>query len=178
MERFQHIVRFGLQGHGHWEYFQLSNSMSNPEKPVVVHQVGGSVSPLKNPDKGTGKNPGFMTLDLDAETLLPLRRSSHYFDLEEANSEGMPTWVSHAYHDTFNLSDLSPSSIIDLASRIKTDMELASLWEWNSLCYAKERPTSVRQIYYFCQMTTSEDHELNECLESDGETRSALSANQ
>jgi hypothetical protein len=44
MERFQSVVRFGMVGHTHAETFQLSNSMTNPEKPVYVTSVGGSVT--------------------------------------------------------------------------------------------------------------------------------------
>ena len=70
MERYQHIVRFGMQGHVHMEYFSIFNSMTSPDKQVMTHNVAGSLTPLYS----TGTNPTFMTLDLDAETLLPVNK--------------------------------------------------------------------------------------------------------
>ena len=84
MDRFQHVVRFGIQGHTHDEFFQLSNSMTNPDKPVLMHHVGSSLTPVA----GAGKNPSFNTVDIDVETLLPLEITGHYFDLVKANADG------------------------------------------------------------------------------------------
>lgn len=120
MERYQHIVRFGLYGHIHTEFFVLSNSMTSPDKPVMVHSVVGSVVPVIEE-----RNPGFMTLDLDAQTLLPIDKHSYYFELDKANDEGSPTWQNFSYRETYDLADLSPSSMKDLANRIKTDQDLA-----------------------------------------------------
>ena len=60
MERFQNIIRFDLVGHTHKETFQLNNSMTNPEKPVVVTTVCGSVTTVGN------LNPSFKVIDFDA----------------------------------------------------------------------------------------------------------------
>ena len=46
MERFQHVVRFGLQGHEHREFFAITNSMTTPGKPIMVHSVGSALTPL------------------------------------------------------------------------------------------------------------------------------------
>ena len=126
MERFQHIVRFGMQGHEHREFFAISNSMTTPGKPLVVHSVAGSLTPM-----GQNRNPSFMTLDIDAKTLLPVNKNTVYFDLEKANTEGTPTWMSNDYIKTWNLADLSPNSMMDFANRIKNDKNLAAQWEWN-----------------------------------------------
>ena len=120
MERYQHVVRFGLQGHVHTEFFVVSNSMSTPSNPVMVHSVAGSLAPIYK------RNPSFMTLDLDSETLLPINKGSHYFNLTQANAEGTPTWMSHDYLEFFNLTDLSPTSMMNLALRVKNDKEFAS----------------------------------------------------
>ena len=100
MERFQHIVRFGVHGHAHVEMFNISNSMTNPDKPLVYHMVGGSVTPIGG--NHNGKNPQLKTFDIDVETLLPLDISSYYYDIEKANADGEPTWLlGHSYRDTF-----------------------------------------------------------------------------
>ena len=72
-----------------------------------------------------------MTLDLDSETLLPINKHTYYFDLDKANSDGTPTWMHHDYLQTFNLTDLSPQSMLDLAIRIKNDKDMTSQWEWS-----------------------------------------------
>ena len=72
-----------------------------------------------------------MTLDIDAKTLLPVNKNTVYFDLEKANTEGTPTWMSNDYIKTWNLADLSPNSMMDFANRIKNDQNLAAQWEWN-----------------------------------------------
>ena len=86
MERFQNVVRFGLAGHTHEETYQLSNSMTNPEKPILVTSVGGSATTYNF------NNPSFMVIDLDAKTLLPINMKTFYIDVEEANRDGQPTW--------------------------------------------------------------------------------------
>lgn len=83
-----------------------------------------------------------MTLDLDAETLLPVNKNTIYFDLEKANTEGKPTWVSNDYLKTWSLTDLSPNSMMDFANRIKTDKDLASQWEWNIIGRAHQQPST------------------------------------
>ena len=93
----------------------------------MTHSVAGSLTPLYS----TGTNPTFMTLDLDAETMLPVNKSTHWFDLEQANVDGKITWQSRDYLSTWKMDDLSPASFMDLANRIKVDETLASAWEWN-----------------------------------------------
>ena len=98
--------------------------MSTPSTPIMVSVVAGSLVPFP------GRNPSFMTHDLDIETLLPLNIYSHWFDLEKANTEGDPTWVSHDYVDFFKLKDVSPSSMLSLALRTRDDNDFASQFKW------------------------------------------------
>ena len=82
MERFQNVIRFAAVGHTHKETYQIANSMTNPEKPVVVATVGGSVTTYDY------NNPSFMVLDLDLATMLPTNMHSYYIDVEVANKAG------------------------------------------------------------------------------------------
>jgi len=50
--------------------------MTNPEKPVVVTTVGGSVTTYDF------MNPSFMVLDLDAKTMLPINMHTYYIDVD------------------------------------------------------------------------------------------------
>ena len=126
-ERFQHIIRFRLAGHSHQESYQVINSMTNPEKPIMLATVGGIVT-----INGGYKHPSFMVVDLDAKTLLPVNMYTYYTNLDEANETGTPVWrVLHDYLKEYSLSDMSPASMRDLAIRILTNQELALKFENN-----------------------------------------------
>ena len=166
MDRYQHIVRFTLSGHVHTEYFEVVNSMSTPSTPIMMSVVAGSLVPV------FGGNPSFMTHDLDVETLLPLNMYSHWFDLEKANTEGEPVWVYHDYVNFFNLTDVSPDSMLSLAKRTKEDKDFASQFKWLEKRQAKDLKvlSDDEQLELFCTLASSEHHEKNECLSSKGET--------
>lgn len=68
--------------------FEITNSMTDTTKPIMLHIQPGSVTPRAS----SAKNPSYMTLDLDAKTLLPINMDTVYFDLEASNSSGTPTW--------------------------------------------------------------------------------------
>lgn len=121
VERFQHVIRFGFVGHTHNETYQVHNSMTNPEKPVMVTSVGGSVTTYDF------NNPSFMVIDMDAQTLLPTNMATWYINVDEANKEGTPTWRQlHDYRESYELADLSPHAMKDLGVRILTNRELAT----------------------------------------------------
>ena len=72
----------GIVGHSHRESYETHNSMTNPEKPIMFTTVSGSATNMGF------KNPSFMLIDLDAETMLPVNMHSYYMDLDEANETG------------------------------------------------------------------------------------------
>ena len=120
MDRFQSVVRFGLTGHTHTEYYQTHNSMTDSTKAVSVNSVGGSATTYGN------MNPSFMVLDFDAEYMVPLNMHTYYIDVDEANESGSPDWKElHDYLETYSMADLSPSSFKDLNLRMFTDADLA-----------------------------------------------------
>lgn len=100
--------------------------MSNLGKPILVSKVGGSVTTYNN------INPSWGVMKLDAETMLPLNIYTYYLDVTEANATGEAKWeLLHDMLETYDMKDLSPSSYLDLAERMRTDMELSRLFEWN-----------------------------------------------
>ena len=126
MERFQNVVRFNMVGHTHKESFNLSNSMTHPDKPVVVTAVGGSVTSIGF------LNPSFRVIDFDAQTMLPVNMFTYYIDIDEANAKGTPDWrLLHDYLETYEMADLRPSNFRDLANRIKNDEDLNALFVAN-----------------------------------------------
>lgn len=165
MERFQNVIRFGIVGHTHEESYQLNNSMTNPEKPVMVTSVGGSVTTYDF------MNPTFMVIDFDAKTMLPVNMHTYYIDVEDANQAGSPNWkVLHDYIDTYSMKDMSPSSFKDLAVRIFTNKELATQFQYNKRRQNPNAPLKVDQLAIYCDLVTSEMHEANECTKTGGLT--------
>lgn len=96
LERYQNVVRFGMMGHTHRETFQVVKSMTNTDTPVMVHQIGGSVTTYSN------LNPSFSIIRFDSEFMVPLNIETYYMDLEEANASGTPKWeLLHDMLDTY-----------------------------------------------------------------------------
>ena len=163
MERFQNVIRFGLTGHTHLESYQVNSSMTNPEKPVVVTSVGGSVTTYDF------MNPTFMVIDFDSKTMLPVNMHTYYIDVDAANKTGKPSWEElHDYRDTYKMKDLSPSSFKDLAVRIFTDKDLATQFQFNKRRQNPNAPLKVDQLAIYCDLVTSEMHQLNECNKTGG----------
>ena len=108
MERFYHIIRFGLFGHTHNEDYQLSMSFTHPDRAVGLSSIGGSVTTYE------GRNPSFAVVEFDAQTMLPINMKTYYFDLEKANASDFdsPGWTFlHDWKETYLLVDMSPASM-------------------------------------------------------------------
>ena len=163
IERFQNVVRFGLAGHTHFKNFEVTQSISNPGKPVMFTNVAPSVTPWRF------VQPSFQVITLDAEMMLPLNIETYYMDIAKANAEGEPTWeVLDDYVNTFDMADMSPSSLKDLATKMLTDSDLAKTWVYNSGRWGEPKPTTVDQVEIYCNLASSEMWERNECVLSGG----------
>ena len=96
-------------GHTHIDLFKAAMSYSQPEAPVGVLGVCGSVTSWSG-------NPSFCVYEVDQETLLPLTRYTYAFDMATANANGVINWVKYTdYINDYGLWDLSPSSMLGLA---------------------------------------------------------------
>lgn len=127
--------------------------MTNPEKPVVVTSVAGSVTTYDF------MNPSFMVIDIDAKTMLPVNFHTYYIDIDEANTSGKPDWRElHDYRESYEMADLSPSSFKDLALRIFTDKDLATVFEHHKRRDNKNAKYNVDQLKMYCDLVTSEQH--------------------
>ena len=137
--------------------------MTNPEKPVLMTTVGGSMTTYNF------NNPNFMVLDLDAATMVPTNMHTFYIDVKEANAMGAPDWRElHDYKESYSMPDLSPSSFKDLAVRIFTDKELATEFQANEHRRNPYASQEVNQLHIYCQLVTSEAHENHECNQTGG----------
>lgn len=163
MERYQNVIRFGLQGHTHSETFQVARSMTNVGKPVMVHSIGGSVTTY------TYLNPSFAVIQFDAKTMVPLNMFTYSMDLFDANETGVPKWeLLHDMLDTYDMPDLRPSHFLDLADRIWHDQDLANTYMWNESRQAGDEPTDVDRLELYCNLSSSEMHEQHYCNKNDG----------
>jgi len=108
IERYQHIIRFGMHGHVHREFYGVHRSFSSP-KPIGVNYWTGAVSTFSS------NNPSFRVFEVDAETMVPLKTHTYTFDVSEVN----PVWKhDHEYTEYYDMKDLSPSSFDDLSARM------------------------------------------------------------
>ena len=89
-------------------------------------------------------------------------------DIAKANANDNPTWeILDDYIEDYNLIDLSPNSMQDLAIRLKNDNELAKKFYVNQ--FRGGQPLGeIDQLDLYCQVSTSEMHAYNECYQSNG----------
>jgi hypothetical protein len=73
-------------GHTHSDMFSLFYSYSNPEQPIGVMTVCGSITTWNS------NNPSFCEITLDAETLLPINRSTQSISLADSNTKKEMVW--------------------------------------------------------------------------------------
>lgn len=127
MERYQHIVRNSLNGHTHDQFYQVTMSMTHPDKSIGTVQIGPSVTTY------TDENPGYAILDVDAKTMLPINYRIFAMDLAEANSSGTPVWKEVVnYTEDYGLgTGVSPASLLDLSLRFAQDQDLYWQYEWD-----------------------------------------------
>ena len=64
--------------------------------------------------------------------MLPIKSHTYKLDLQNSNSTSALGWqYSHELTSLYNMSDLSPTSFVQLAERIRNDENLAMLY-WNT----------------------------------------------
>ena len=101
----------------------MIRSSTNPEKNIGLNQIGPSVTTY------TEKNPGYAVLEIDQETMLPTNVLIYALDIEKANASGVADWeLVVDYVNDYQMTEMSPNGLYDLASRFRTDMDLLSLF--------------------------------------------------
>ena len=57
--------------------------------------------------------------------MVPVELETHFLNLTRANAEDNPIWeLHHKYTEEFNMTDLSPNSIMKYAQRALTDADV------------------------------------------------------
>lgn len=162
MERYQHIVRFSSFGHSHDENFYITRAFNSSEA-IGVNLISGSGT------SGGNRNPAFTVIDWDKEYMVPVNIHTYFMNLTEANAapNSAPVWrVLHDFKDEYQLKDLSPASMQELANRMYNDVDLAAQFEWNSNrrggAGAVKPSAKLHDQDYLC-MQTSETFERKDC---------------
>lgn len=119
VERYQHIVRFGVFSHTHMEQFQVMRSIYKGQ-PMGTSFIIGSTTTFQ------GKPPSFDIMYLDPDTMLPVDLETWAFDLDAANANDTLEWKLKIDHrKDYQLEDFSPASLMNLSERILKDEQSA-----------------------------------------------------
>lgn len=119
MDRYQTVVRFGVQGHIHKEQWQVQRSTVD-KKPIGMNFIVGSATSYQD------KPPSFNVVYLHPENLLPVEYETWALDLDYTNQHDQPKWeLKYNYKDTYDLPDLSPESFHKYALNMLDNESLA-----------------------------------------------------
>ena len=165
-DRYQHVIRLNLFGHTHIEEFSVIRSIED-KKPIGVIHISPSFTPHIN------VNPSFRVVTLDSKTKLPLKIETYRMDLEKANRNDTYAKFDllHEFAQEYNLTDLSPASALQLASKINDDESTAIQYKANK--HARGKGTdqilaskwdeSCRRIE-FCHVSNSVWSDTRDCV--------------
>jgi len=164
-ERYQHVIRFGFYGHEHDEWMQLYPSIRNPHEFIGMAYLVGSTTTYLN------RNPNFSVVDLDQQYMVPINIHTHFFNISKAHDDpSSPQWeYLHDYRLTYNLTDMSPSSIYQgLALKVRDNEKAAILYQnyqgGSSPYKSVKRCRWYCRLDLFCQITAGEAVDYNVCL--------------
>jgi hypothetical protein len=151
-------------GHTHDQYFSLYQSSTNPEKTIGVTQIGPSGT------TETWKNPAYGLIDIDAETLLPINYRIIGFDLDQANADGAPEWITFVdYARDYLQGGISTESLYNFAYQLTQDEDLFWQNTWDNARRAGEKEVGTTEEWLqwsqgqFCSIISSNDRDLELC---------------
>ena len=156
IERFQHIVRTSLFGYSHKTEISIVQALfSENIDNINLILNAGSLSPFG------GKNPTFSVIEFDAEYLVPLNLQTYWLNLTEANRVNNPDWqMITNFTKDYNLTDLSPESVMAFAKKIRTNETLSRLYLWNQDSrFASAMPVTCDEdcrYNLYCEITSTD----------------------
>lgn len=111
--RYESIIAGVFYGHTHKDHFQMFFDPEDPQRPTKVGFVAQSQTPYEK------MNPGYKVYIIDGgrenATYTVLDHENWYFDLDQANTDGAPTFeVLYSAKEEYGMADLSPQSHLDL----------------------------------------------------------------
>lgn len=168
MERYQHVVRFGLFGHTHDESIsvvksvQSANGNGTAPQNIGINFIAGSLTSY------TDKNPSFTVVEIDEEYMVPVNFKTYYYSIDRANAENKITWeLLHDFTSSYNLTDLRPDQLAVLADRVRNDEQFAIQYDWNKYRQApgqrRDHCDDECRLSIFCDMTSTEYFQYQIC---------------
>ena len=126
-ERFQHIIRFQSFSHLHHEFYYVDKAIGT-DKASGWGMVHGSTTTF------IGHNPMFYVIEWDEETMVPVNIHTYTTNLTAANlnltPNGEPEWYElHDYINYYNITDISPASMMDLSNQFYENITMAQKYE-------------------------------------------------
>lgn len=112
LNRFSHIISFGIYSHVHMHELQVMRDLLTKEA-TGINFIVSSATPYQ------AKPPSFDVLYLDPDTMRPVEYEIYAFDMEQANKNNETKWFKYFDYKTgYNMTDLRPQNFFDLAQRI------------------------------------------------------------
>lgn len=160
IDRYEHIIRGQFYGHTHGDEIQLNRGVFSGE-PTGVMFMPGAITTYTN------VNPQFRLVEADPSTFLLTNYYQYRLDLAEANKLNSAVW-KFAYDPltAYNMTDLSPQSIFDMANRLLNDEALAVAYKVNVKTGGPRSPTSCdaecRKSVH-CDVAWGVDQDIYKC---------------
>ncbi|KAK2157187.1 hypothetical protein LSH36_196g05044 [Paralvinella palmiformis] len=157
--------------HHHTDSFRVH--YEDDGTPVTSLFLAPSVTPWETtlPDVmgGLGNNPGIRLIQYDRDSGRVLDIHQYYLNLTKANLDSTDQWLLE-YNATsyFGVPDMSPSSLHDLAEKMKDDDQLFSkYYKANGVLYdPDERWVEEMRIVHYCAAVNMAYDRYDECIRS------------
>ena len=166
LDRFQHIIRFGMYSHIHQEQYQVLRDMVQ-KVPIGMNFIVGSATTF------TAKRQSFNVVYVDPVTMLPVEFLTYAFDLDYANKYDEPKWyLEFNYTRDYEMPDLSPKSFFEHSEQIYYNETIARQYRnQRNINSPVTHPESVcnedcRRVMY-CQTVSNDYDESQYCLDKD-----------
>lgn len=98
--------------------------------------------------------------------MLPINFLIYGLDIEKANLSGIAEWeLMIDYVKDYQMTEMSPNGLYDLASRFMTDKDLLRDFNWGRHRFYGSKPFRVGDgLKEFCKFTTTSSYEFDDCF--------------
>jgi sphingomyelin phosphodiesterase len=150
-----------LYGHHHCDYFQAYSDPENHDIATGVAYIG----PVLTTDSNT--NPGARLFKMNATSFEIIDVLTFFTNVTKANEVGELSWeFLYSAKEAYGLSDLSPQSWLQFATKLETNDQLWAAFDRNyytageSKCKPKDHKCRKHQI---CELKWMTDEQQREC---------------
>mgnify|MGYP000409560688 FL=1 len=148
-----------MYSHVHYHEMQVTRDLVT-KAPTGVNFLASSATPYQY------KPPSFDVIYLDPETMRPVDYEIYSLDLDLANKNNEIKWSKFFdYRTDYNITDLRPTNMFDLAQRVLTEPEVCKIYAKNRFVGGPgfNETANCDMIGNFCQMTAGEEEDKYFC---------------